>query len=207
MSDKQHWDQVYTSKAVDAVSWFQTHPGQSLELIRRCGATADAPIIDVGAGASSLVDALLGRGYRRVSVLDISAAALAHAKARLGGRSAEVTWIEGDIRDAALPEAGYAVWHDRAVFHFLADAGDRRAYVAQALRALRPGGHLIVATFGPDGPTECSGLAVMRYAPEALAAEFGVPFRLLEHAGEDHRTPAGKVQRFVYCRFRHDPGG
>jgi SAM-dependent methyltransferase len=207
MTDKQHWEKVYASKAVDAVSWFQPHPELSLALIWRTGSPPDAPIIDVGAGASSLVDDLLARGYQRVSVLDISGAALAHAQTRLGDRAAAVTWIEGDIRDVALPEAGYQVWHDRAVFHFLTGAADRRAYVDQVLDALRPGGHLIVATFGPDGPSECSGLPVARYAPEALAAEFGDAFRLVEQAGEAHRTPAGKVQHFVYCRFRIEPGG
>ncbi|MCU0842500.1 MAG: class I SAM-dependent methyltransferase [Thiobacillaceae bacterium] len=202
MTDRQHWESVYASKAVDAVSWFQNHPGQSLELIERAGATPESSVIDVGAGASSLVDALLGEGYRHLSVLDLSATALAHAKARLGERAGEVDWIEGDIRDVALPAAAYDVWHDRAVFHFLTAAEDRRAYVAQVLRALRPGGHLIVATFGPDGPTQCSGLPVVRYAPEALRAEFGAPFELLEHASEVHVTPAGKTQHFIYCLCR-----
>lgn len=202
MTDRQHWEGVYAGKAVDAVSWFQTHPGQSLALIARAGATAESAVIDVGAGASSLVDALLERGFRHLSVLDLSATALAHARARLGERERLVKWIEGDIRAVALPAAAYDVWHDRAVFHFLTAAEDRRAYVAQVLRALRPGGHLIVATFGPDGPTQCSGLPVARYAPEALHAEFGTAFALLEHVGEAHVTPAGKTQHFIYCLCR-----
>lgn len=199
MSDKRHWDTVYASKAVDEVSWFQPHPEQSLALLDRAGIQADAPIIDVGAGASCLVDALLDRGFGRVSVLDISAAALAHARARLGPRAAGVTWIEGDIRDVPLPESGYAVWHDRAVFHFLTDPAHRRAYLAQVRRALRPDGCLVVATFAPDGPSQCSGLPVVRYTPEALMAEFGDTFRLMEHVAEAHHTPSGKVQHFIYC--------
>ena len=199
MNDRrQHWEAVYRSKAADEVSWFQPHAASSLRLIERCAGT-DAHVIDVGGGASVLVDDLLDAGYRKLTVLDLAESALAASRARLGARAASVEWIAADITRADLPAARYDVWHDRAVFHFLTDPADRARYVAQVLRAVRPGGHVIVAAFGPGGPLQCSGLDVVRYAPDSLHAEFGAPFRLLGHETERHHTPGGSEQEFVYC--------
>ena len=197
---QNHWDTVYQTKSSEQVSWFQPHARKSLELIQRVHAPhARATVIDVGGGASTLVDDLLDCGSFDVSVLDISAAALAVAKERLGERAAGVQWLVGDITEIDLPERSFDIWHDRAVFHFLTSAAQRAAYVALVRRAVRPGGHVIVAAFGPEGPTHCSGLPVVRYAPDALHAEFGGAFELVEHSRESHQTPAGGVQQFVYC--------
>ena len=202
MRAQDHWDKVYTARPANAVSWYQEHAEQSLRLIRDTGAGTDASIIDVGGGASTLVDDLLGAGYSRITVLDLSAAALAAARQRLGPLAARVQWLEADITAVVLPASAYDVWHDRAVFHFLTGAEQRAAYVRAVLRAVRPGGHVIVATFAEDGPTQCSGLTVRRYSPGALHAEFGRPFDLVRHEREDHRTPFGTLQRFVYCYCR-----
>jgi ubiquinone/menaquinone biosynthesis C-methylase UbiE len=196
---REHWEDVYRAKAANEVSWFQLHAASSLRLIRDSGVGPDARIIDVGGGASVLVDGLLDAGYRNLTVVDLAESALAASRARLGPRADAVQWIAGDITAVALPKAHYDVWHDRAVFHFLTDPTDRARYVAQVLRSVKPGGHVIVATFGPGGPLQCSGLDVMRYAPDALHAEFGTAFRLLRHETEIHQTPAGKAQEFVYC--------
>jgi len=195
---RQHWETVYHNKAADDVSWFQAHAASSLRLIQGC-ADRDAHIIDVGGGASVLVDDLADAGYRNLSVLDLAESALAASRARLGARAQSVQWIAADITRVELPAARYGVWHDRAVFHFLTDPVDRARYVAQVLKSVKPGGHVIVATFGPGGPLQCSGLEVMRYAPDALHAEFGAPFRLLRHETEIHHTPSGQEQEFVYC--------
>lgn len=199
MSGKNHWEKVYATKSAQSVSWYQAHASVSRELIRAGAALPTANIIDVGGGASTLVDHLLADGYQSLTVLDLSGEALAVARQRLGATAERVRWIEGDITNVALAEQHYDVWHDRAVFHFLTDPADRRAYVDQVMRAVKPGGHVIVATFAPDGPTQCSGLPVMRYAPDALHAEFGTAFQLIGHSEEDHITPAGNVQHFVYC--------
>lgn len=195
---RQHWETIYRSRSADAVSWFQPHAAASLRLIARCAGPA-ARVIDVGGGASVLVDDLLDAGYRHVTVLDLAESALAASRARLGERAGRVEWIADDITRAALPAARYDVWHDRAVFHFLTDPADRARYVAQVLRAVKPGGHVIVAAFGPGGPLACSGLDVVRYDPGALHAQFGAAFRLLGHETEVHYTPAGQDQEFVYC--------
>jgi SAM-dependent methyltransferase len=194
----QHWESVYRDKAADQVSWFQQEAASSLRLIRD-SADTNAHIIDVGGGASVLVDGLLDAGYRHLTVLDLAESALAASRARLGARAASVQWIAGDITRAELPAAHYDVWHDRAVFHFLTDPDDRARYVEQVLKSVKPGGHVIVAAFGPGGPVQCSGLDVMRYAPDALHAEFGPSFQLIRHETEIHHTPAGKEQEFVYC--------
>jgi SAM-dependent methyltransferase len=196
---QQHWETVYRSKASDEVSWFQPHAASSLRLIHDTGIGLDARIIDVGGGASVLVDNLLDAGYRHLTVLDLSESALAEARKRLGARASQVGWLAADITQASLPANAYDVWHDRAVFHFLTDPADRARYVQQVLHAVKPGGHVIVATFGPGGPLQCSGLDVVRYAPDTLHAEFGAPFRLLRHETEVHQTPAGREQEFVYC--------
>lgn len=199
MSAKSHWDNVYATKPAHGVSWYQPHAALSLAMIERSGISSGSSVIDVGGGASTLVDDLLAGGYRNITVLDLSRAALDVARQRLGEDAKRVRWIEGDITTAALPEREFDVWHDRAVFHFLTEPSVRSAYIAQVMRSVKPGGHVIVAAFGPDGPTQCSGLPVMRYEPEALHATFGSAFQLIEHSAEEHRTPAGIVQHFVYC--------
>lgn len=205
MSAKAHWDRLYAAKPPDALSWHQTHAERSLRLIQAAEVSRSAPIIDVGGGASTLVDDLLDRGYTDLTVLDVSDRALAIAQARLGPRADRVRWIAADITEAALPAEAYTVWHDRAVFHFLTTEGERRAYVAAASRAVRPGGHVIIATFAEDGPSRCSGLPVVRYGGPALEAEFGPDFVLVESEEEAHCTPAGVVQRFIYCRLCKRP--
>lgn len=202
MRTKEHWDQVYSTKATTGVSWFQEHARQSLELIGQTGVAKNAGIIDVGGGASTLVDDLLDAGYSDITVLDLSAAALDSSKTRLGDRATKVTWIAGDITLVDLPRSAYDVWHDRAVFHFLTAREDREAYVRAVLHAVKPGGHVIVATFAEDGPEKCSGLPVMRYSAEGLHAEFGAPFTLVEQRREDHHTPFGTTQKFIYCMCR-----
>lgn len=199
--DKQqeHWEKVYQTKQPDSVSWFQEHATRSLEIIRSIGVASNAQIIDVGGGASTLVDDLLTSGLKHVSVLDLSASALEVARKRLGALDQNVTWITGDIRTVDLPAHTYDIWHDRAVFHFLTETADRMAYVRRVIRAVKPRGHVIVATFAPDGPEQCSGLPVVRYDPDQLHGEFGAAFELLEHASEEHMTPWGSVQHFVYC--------
>lgn len=202
MQPKNHWEKVYATKSPTEVSWFQERAGLSLRLIEEAGIARDAAIIDVGGGASTLVDDLLGASYDHVTVLDISGAALAAAKARLGALANHVRWLESDILSAELPERAYDVWHDRAVFHFLVAPEDREAYVRTVLRVVKPGGLVIVATFADDGPTQCSGLPVMRYRPDELHHEFGEPFTLLRHEKESHQTPTGNIQQFVYCLCR-----
>ncbi len=202
MSDKSHWEKIYASKHPNEVSWYQTHLEKSLELIRATGVSRDAEILDVGGGASTLVDDLLAAGYRHVTVMDISSAAIQSAQARLGTRAADVVWLESDATRQSLPAHHYDVWHDRAVFHFLTNAADRRHYLDNVGHALKPGGHVIVATFGPHGPLQCSGLDIVRYTSEQLHEVFGENYRLLRSVVEDHLTPAGKHQEFVYCYCR-----
>lgn len=203
MSNTEHWENVYRSKNVDSVSWFQPRAEISLGIIRSTGLNpAEARIIDVGAGASVLVDDLLNANYRHITVLDLSETALAVSRARLGERAAEIDWRVGDVTTVDLPQASYDIWHDRAVFHFLTREEDRKRYVEQVWRAVRPGGFVIVATFGPNGPLQCSNLDVCRYAPEDLHGEFGAGYELISHQTETHATPAGKSQEFVYCYCR-----
>ncbi|MEO7217698.1 MAG: class I SAM-dependent methyltransferase [Gemmatimonadaceae bacterium] len=191
------------------MSWFQPEAAMSLGLIGQAAPVRESSIIDVGAGASRLVDGLLERGYRSVTVLDVSAAALDHAQRRLATVAADaagsVTWHNADVLTAELPESEFDVWHDRAVFHFLTDATDRAAYTAQVRRALRPHGYVIIATFAEDGPTRCSGLDVHRYSPDALQREFGDDFRLVESQREEHHTPWESTQAFTYCLLRYEP--
>lgn len=203
MHSKKHWDLVHETKPADSVSWFQEYAELSLQLIRQTGSALTAPIIDVGGGASTLVDDLLALGYSNLTVLDISSTALQVAQARLGNEhSRNVQWMAADITEAGLPVHAYEVWHDRAVFHFLATPEERQQYVQALFNALRPGGHAIIATFAEDGPTRCSGLSAMRYRPEQLQAELGKSFALVRHRKEAHKTPSGSLQQFVYCCFR-----
>ncbi len=202
MASPDHWERIYRAKGSSELSWYQPEARISLDLIRRAAPDADTPVLDVGGGASVLVDDLLDAGYRNVTVLDLASSALAIARRRLGERGRLVSWIRGDVLTAPLAAGAYRVWHDRAVFHFLLDPADRARYVEQSRRAVRPGGHLIVASFSPEGPLRCSGLDVARYSPEAMHAEFGRGFRLLDSEREEHRTPSGVVQSFVYCLCR-----
>ena len=206
MSRKAHWEGVYTQKAPETVSWYQPRAAMSLRLIEQAGVGPGDQIIDVGGGASVLVENLLEAGHRELTVLDLSGAALARTRSRLGGRAAAVSWLEADVTAADLPAAGYDLWHDRAVFHFLVEPGDREAYLRTLRQALRPGGHVIIATFAEDGPERCSGLPVRRYGPQQLQAELGEDFELLASEREEHVTPGGAVQRFQYSLFR-GPGG
>jgi SAM-dependent methyltransferase len=201
VSRQAHWENVYATRGEREVSWFQERPAPSLDLIRAAGATPRSSVIDVGGGASRLVDALLADGFTAVTVLDISEAALATAKRRLGSKAADVTWIVADITTWEPPQA-YDLWHDRAVLHFLTDASDRAAYVTRLKQALRSGGHAIISTFALDGPERCSGLPVVRYDAKSLAELLGNEFDLIETRTQDHPTPMGGVQRFQFSVFR-----
>jgi 2-polyprenyl-3-methyl-5-hydroxy-6-metoxy-1,4-benzoquinol methylase len=196
---KRHWDKVYQTKQPTEVSWYRPHLDISLELIAEAASNRDAHIIDVGAGESTLVDDLLAGGYRNLYAMDLSSTALEVAKARLGDNASEVNWLCGDVRTFVFGLHQYDVWHDRAVFHFLTDPDDRAAYVRQVGHAVKPGGHVIVATFGPEGPTQCSGLDVVRYDANELHGEFGPAFRLVKHRTELHQTPWKSTQQFTYC--------
>jgi 2-polyprenyl-3-methyl-5-hydroxy-6-metoxy-1,4-benzoquinol methylase len=202
VSNQTHWETVYLNKAVEEVSWYRPHLEVSLRLIADSAPSASSAIIDVGGGEATLVDDLVAQGYSDVTVLDISPAAIDVAKSRLGMSAAAVHWITGDITAVELEPARYDVWRDRAVFHFLTSAGDRAAYVRQIARSVRPGGHVIVAAFGPDGPDKCSGLEVARYDAEHLHGEFGPKFRLLDSVRELHETNWGTHQQFMYCLCR-----
>jgi 2-polyprenyl-3-methyl-5-hydroxy-6-metoxy-1,4-benzoquinol methylase len=199
---KTHWEHIYEKKAPTQVSWYQEHAQFSLQFIRNTGIQKTDALIDVGGGASTLVDDLVADGFENITVLDISAMALKVARERLGERAKPVNWIEADITQANLPHQYYAVWHDRAVFHFLTQTEDRRRYVDLVRHSVRPGGHVIVATFAPDGPERCSGLEVMRYSPERLHGEFGDEFEVVDGAHETHHTPFGTEQKFIYCYCR-----
>ena len=200
MGNKSHWEEVYSTKASNAVSWYQEHSELSLKLIDQTKLPKTASIIDVGGGASTLVDDLTKLGYSDISVLDISKAALDVAKARR--KSEDIHWIEGDITQIDLSENRYDIWHDRAVFHFLTSSEDRQKYVALLKKTLRPNGQVIMATFSETGPEKCSGLKVRRYSAEKLQAELGKDFKLVSHYFETHKTPFNTEQNFIYCHFQ-----
>lgn len=201
MDTQSHWDRIYTDKAPTAVSWYRPHLETSLSLIERV-ASKGSEIIDVGGGESTLADDLLSHGFRNVTVLDISQTAVGVNKRRLGERADHVHWLVADVTKAELPKSTYDVWHDRAVFHFLTQPSDRATYIRQVADAVKVGGHVIVGTFGPEGPAKCSGLDVVRYDAESLHREFGVHFRLLESVKELHETPFGTIQQFLYCHCK-----
>jgi SAM-dependent methyltransferase len=196
-----HWENVYTTKNEKEVSWFEASPTISLDLIRSTKVNLDAPIIDIGGGASRLVDALIDNGFQAITVLDLSKEALASAKARLGARGAKVRWIVEDVTTWE-PSETYDVWHDRAAFHFLTEPGDRAAYAARISRAVRPGGHVIIGTFAPDGPERCSGLPIVCHDAASLGEMLGSGFELVESRRHGHQTPMGATQRFQFSRFR-----
>lgn len=197
-----HWREVYAHRPVTDVSWFQQHPTTSIELIRATGARADSPIIDVGGGASTLVDRLLDEGYHDVTILDVADNALASARSRLGRRAGQVSWIVADLLNWQ-PDRHYQVWHDRAVFHFLTDPADRQQYRRVLNRAVTPGGHIVIGTFAADGPTRCSGLPTVRYSANALAAELP-GYRVLHQQREEHVTPADTLQPFTWLVLADD---
>ena len=205
MDSKIHWERIYRTRRPDEVSWFQREPAISAQMIRRAVPDTSARIIDVGGGASSLVDTLLHDGYSALTVLDLSSAALTHARERLGPSGRAIEWVEADVLTTNLPPASIDVWHDRAVFHFLTAPADRDAYIAQVRRAVRPGGHVLVATFAEDGPAQCSGLPVARYSAQRLHDAFGLSFQLVESVREEHVTPSGNRQSFIYCLCRFVP--
>jgi SAM-dependent methyltransferase len=200
MDVKAHWDHVYATKSPDEVSWYQVRPEVSLQLIESTGVDHEARILDVGAGASRLIDELLSSGFEHVGALDVAEAALTLVKARLGAKADHVEWFAGDVTTFESP-CSWDVWHDRAVFHFLVDSEAQQAYVRSLERSVIPGGYAIIATFGPQGPTRCSGLDVVRSSPTALAEVLGPTWDLITHSYEDHRTPSGAVQQFVYGLF------
>jgi len=197
---QEHWQEVYTTKAENEVSWFEENPGFSLALLDAVGLTADHVVVDIGGGASRLVDALVARGQVWVSVLDLSQAALDTARARLPA-GANVDWIAGDVTHW-VPQRDYDVWHDRAALHFLTDTEDQTRYATVMARALKPGGAAVIGTFAPDGPEKCSGLPVVRHDAESLSALFGADFELIDHRRHDHVTPWGSVQKFQFSSFR-----
>ena len=201
MSERQaHWQNVYTTKGEGEVSWFQDSPAISIDLIKSAAVSKESAIVDVGGGASRLVDHLLKDGFRSIAVLDLSSAALETAKSRLGSAGADVEWITSDVT-TWRPRREYDVWHDRAAFHFLTDPGDRRAYIDTLKSALRPNGQAIIATFALDGPEKCSGLPVQRYDASTLQRELGEDFRLIESRRETHTTPWDSTQSFQFARF------
>ena len=204
MDAKTHWEKVYTTKEPEAVSWYRAHLETSLALIERAAPLRSAYIIDIGAGESTLVDDLLARGYENVTVLDVSQTAFDVTKKRLGPLAEQLNWIVADITQVKLKPSAYDVWHDRAVFHFFTSMEQRAAYVRNVAKAVKTGGHVIVSTFGPDGPTKCSGLEVLRYDAESLHGEFGPRFRIVESSKELHHTPLGATQQFLYCYCRVD---
>jgi 2-polyprenyl-3-methyl-5-hydroxy-6-metoxy-1,4-benzoquinol methylase len=197
---RAHWENVYTTKRDDQVSWFQENPAPSLALIDLAQPTPETTIVDIGGGASRLVDCLVARGFNHVTVLDLSEAALATAKARLGDQ-ANVQWVAADVTKWK-PTQTYDIWHDRAAFHFLTDGSDRATYVACLKQAIKPGGHVVIGAFAIDGPERCSGLPVNRYDAAGLAAELGKGFRLIDARRQEHATPWGAIQRFQFCIFQ-----
>ncbi len=206
MSKEDHWYKVYTSNPPEKQGWYEPHLQTSLTWIKGLSLAADAPIIDAGGGASTLVDDLLDAGYRAITVLDLSATALSAAKERLGRRAEMVTWLQGDVTSVNLPTGYYELWHDRAMFHFLTGIEQRQKYRDALLDALKPAGHLIIGTFAPEAPARCSGLPVQRYSPEELESTMGPEFELQRHHKELHRTPGGVEQMYLFAHFRRRTG-
>lgn len=204
---RMHWDRIYSTKSPADVSWYRHHLERSLALVERAAHDRHAAIIDVGGGASTLVDDLLDRGYTSITVMDVSGASIDAARQRLGQRAEAIEWVVADFRDAVLPSNAFDVWHDRAAFHFLIDVSERAQYVSQLRRALRPEGQAVISTFAPTGPTHCSGLEVVRYEPVALQESLGEGFHLVQSEQEQHVTPSGSMQQFSYCRFERNQMG
>ena len=201
---KEHWEKVYQNKSPDEVSWYQPCPVLSLQLIANTHIAFDAPIIDIGGGASTLVDELCDAGYSNVSVLDVSESALANVQHRCAEKVSEVRWYEEDVT-CFKPPHRFALWHDRAVFHFLTSRADRESYIDVLKQSIEPGGHIIMMTFATDGPKKCSGLDIVQYDADKLVSELGPGFNLMETGFDVHLTPAGNQQNFAYFRFRAAP--
>jgi len=199
MNTQLHWENIYGTKAPNQVSWFRPHLETSLSFIERSAPSRTGRIIDVGGGESTLIDDLLARGYTDLTILDISQTAIDVTKARLGGLADRVEWIVADVTSTDFPANAYDVWHDRAVFHFLTTGADRAAYVERVRKSVKRGGHVVIGTFGPEGPAKCSGLNVQRYDADSLHGEFGRRFRLIDSLKELHQTPFGTTQQFLYC--------
>lgn len=197
---KMHWDRVYKKNPSTELGWYQAHPEMSLKLIAKTGIGLESSIVDVGSGTSKLIGLLLDRGYKKLTVLDISSNSIERAKLQFGEKASLITWIEADITSFKFTEK-YELWHDRAVFHFLTDSQDRKRYVNSLNQALKLNGHLIISTFGLDAPPRCSGIKVARYSPETLHNELGDNFDMVESFDEVHTTPSGVKQRFIFCRF------
>jgi SAM-dependent methyltransferase len=201
MDAESHWEHIYQTKSPEETSWYVPHLQLSLDWILEAAPDRSSRIIDMGGGRSTLVDDLLERQYTALTIVDISAAALALSQKRLGQKAKQVNWLLADATTIALPKNSFDVWHDRAVFHFLTDLEERRAYTSRLTASLRSGGHLIIATFGPEGPVRCSGLPTVRYDSESLQAELGPRFRLAKSSIVEHETPFGTSQQFLYCHF------
>ena len=202
MNQRNHWEDIYSNRPSEKLGWFKPHLQTSLSWIKEIGLDKAAPIIDVGGGASTLVDDLLEAGYQSITILDLSKKALSLAKARLGEKGHAVKWLEGNITSVSLPTHSYSLWHDRAVFHFLTAPEQQQKYRQKLLGALKPGGHLIIGTFAPEAPPKCSGLPVQRYTAEQLATTLGEEFKLTRHHKELHVTPGGVEQMYLYCQFK-----
>ena len=202
MDAEHHWQQVYEEREPDQVSWFEATPERSLALIEATGLPKEAGIVDVGGGASALAGELLHAGYSDITVAEISTVALERAQTAVGDRAQEIDWVTADVREHDFGRQ-FDLWHDRAVFHFMVEPADREAYLSTLGRALRPGGHLIIATFGPEGPTQCSGLPVRRYSADDLSTWLGAEFECEDDELVAHETPSGNQQQFLYARFRH----
>jgi SAM-dependent methyltransferase len=202
MNQKDHWQQVYSSRQAKNLGWYKPHLATSLSWIKALNLATEDPLIDIGGGASTLVDDLLETGYRSITVLDISENAIATARLRLAKKADQVTWLIGDITSIDLPTDCYQLWHDRAVFHFLTEREQQRKYRHNLLKVLKPGGHLIIGTFAPEAPAMCSGLPVQRYSAEQLENTLGGEFELVRQHNELHVTPGGVEQMYLYCQFR-----
>jgi 2-polyprenyl-3-methyl-5-hydroxy-6-metoxy-1,4-benzoquinol methylase len=201
MTLQDHWEHIYQTKAPVETSWFEPHLQTSLHWISEAAPDRSASIIDVGGGESTLSDDLLAMHYRSLTVLDIAKAAITKSRNRLGAAAEKINWLVGNVIEVALPPRAYDVWHDRAVFHFLTEPDRRSAYVRQLSSSLKTGGHVVIATFGPQGPEKCSGLVTMRYNADSLQRELGQDFRLVRSSVVEHHTPFGTAQQFIYCHF------
>ncbi len=201
MGMQSHWERIYQTKSPEQTSWYQPHLQTSLDWITDAAPDRSAAIIDVGGGQSTLVDDLLTLQYLALTVLDVSEAAIGNSQHRLGPAAKNIRWLTGDVTKVSLPPRAYDVWHDRAVFHFLAQLEQRSAYVRQLASSLKVGGHVVIATFGPDGPETCSGLATLRYDAQSLQRELGQNFRMVKSSAVEHQTPFGTAQQFLYCHF------
>ncbi len=199
-SYKQHWDNVFSAQAENAVSWFQPYPGTSMEFVEVFNLPLNANIIDVGGGDSHFVDALLQKGYRNIYVLDISAKAIDRARERLGKRSSEVNWVISDITEYR-PKLQFDFWHDRAAFHFLTTENKINKYISIAEASIKKGGYLVLGTFSENGPGKCSGLDIKQYSEASMSARFETSFDRIRCLQEDHKTPSNTTQNFLYCSF------